>query len=171
MMRRFFVAVTLLLLMPTSARADWHQREAAIMGTRITAELWHEESTAGQAALDAVFAEMHRIDRLKSHYKPNSQLSRINRDAAAGPVVVDHELALLIAKSLELPELFGTGVIRIEPKGTLVQTPSRTDQLAYVGAWARSRPASAESGSSRGAGSSRAPHGPGRALRAAATPE
>jgi len=107
MMRRFFVAVTLLLLMPTSARADWHQREAAIMGTRITAELWHEESTAGQAALDAVFAEMHRIDRLMSHYKPDSQLSRINRNATAGPVVVDHELALLIAKSFEFSELSG----------------------------------------------------------------
>lgn len=31
----------------------------------------------------------------------------------------------------------GTGFIRIDPKGTLVQTPSRTDQLAYVGAGAR----------------------------------
>jgi Skp family chaperone for outer membrane proteins len=59
MMRRFFVAVTLLLLLPMSACADWHQREAAIMGTRITAGVWHEDSTAGQAALDAVFAEMH----------------------------------------------------------------------------------------------------------------
>ena len=29
------------------------------MGTRITAGVWHEDSTAGQAALDAVFAEMH----------------------------------------------------------------------------------------------------------------
>jgi hypothetical protein len=28
----------------------------------------------------------------------------------------------------------GTGVIRIEPKATLVQAPDRTDQLAYVGA-------------------------------------
>ncbi len=27
----------------------------------------------------------------------------------------------------------GTGVIRIQPKGTLVQTPDRTDQLAYAG--------------------------------------
>ena len=31
----------------------------------------------------------------------------------------------------------GTGFIRIDPKGTLVQTPSRTDQTAYVGAGAR----------------------------------
>ena len=31
----------------------------------------------------------------------------------------------------------GTGFIRIEPKGTLVDTPSRTDQLASIGAGAR----------------------------------
>jgi hypothetical protein len=31
----------------------------------------------------------------------------------------------------------GTGMIRIEPKGTLVQTPSRTDQLAYAGVGVR----------------------------------
>jgi len=107
MMRRFSVAVTLLLLAPPAARAEWYQREAAIMGTRISAELWHEDAAAGEAALDAVFAEMHRIDRLMSHYKPESQLSRINRDAASQPVVVDRELALLIAKSLEFSEMSG----------------------------------------------------------------
>ena len=31
----------------------------------------------------------------------------------------------------------GTGMIRVQPKGTLVQTPDRTDQLAYVGGGAR----------------------------------
>lgn len=31
----------------------------------------------------------------------------------------------------------GTGMIRIQPKGTQVQTPERTDQLAYVGFGAR----------------------------------
>ncbi|MGQ0383748.1 MAG: SH3 domain-containing protein [Gammaproteobacteria bacterium] len=31
----------------------------------------------------------------------------------------------------------GTGMIRIKPKGSLVQTPGRTDQLAYVGGGVR----------------------------------
>lgn len=106
-MRRFFVAVTLLVLLPGAARAEWHQREAAIMGTRIAAELWHEDRAAGEDALDAVFAEMHRIDALMSHYKADSQLSRINREAGSGPVTVDRELALLIAKSLEYSEMSG----------------------------------------------------------------
>jgi hypothetical protein len=31
----------------------------------------------------------------------------------------------------------GTGMLRVQPKGTLVNTPDRTDQLAYVGAGVR----------------------------------
>ena len=108
MMRRFASAVTtLMLLMPAAASAEWHEREAAIMGTRIAVEVWHEDAGRAEAAIDAVFAEMHRIDELMSHYKPESQLSRINRDAATAPVKVDAELAGLIARALEFSELSG----------------------------------------------------------------
>jgi thiamine biosynthesis lipoprotein len=107
MMRRFFLAVTLLVAAGGAARADWHAREEAIMGTRIAAEVWHEDAAAAEGALDAVIAEMHRIDALMSTYKPESQLSRVNRDAAAGPVRVDPELARLIARALEFSELSG----------------------------------------------------------------
>ncbi|MGH8131446.1 MAG: FAD:protein FMN transferase [Steroidobacteraceae bacterium] len=89
MMRRFDFAVTLLLMATPAARAEWHEREAAIMGTRIVVEVWHEDSAAGRAALDAVIAEMHRIDELMSHYKSESQLSQVNRAAAAAAVKVD----------------------------------------------------------------------------------
>jgi thiamine biosynthesis lipoprotein len=108
MMRRFASAVTtLMLLMPAAASAEWHEREAAIMGTRIAVELWHEDAGKAEAAIDAVIAEMHRIDELMSHYKPGSQLSQINREAANGPVKVDAELAALIARALEFSELSG----------------------------------------------------------------
>jgi thiamine biosynthesis lipoprotein len=107
MMRRIAAAVTLLLLLPPVARAEWHVREAAIMGTRIAVEAWHEDAATATGAIDAVLAEMHRIDTLMSHYKPESQLSRINREAAAGAVPVDRELADLIVRALEFSELSG----------------------------------------------------------------
>jgi len=107
MMRRFAAAVTLLLLLPAAARADWHSREAPVMGTRIAVEVWHADPAAAAAAIDAVFAEVRRIDALMSHYKPESQLSRINREAAATAVAVDRELAALIARSLEFSALTG----------------------------------------------------------------
>ncbi|MGQ0383753.1 MAG: FAD:protein FMN transferase [Gammaproteobacteria bacterium] len=107
MMRRIAAGVTLFLLLPLSARAEWQYREAAIMGTRIAVELWHEDPPAAAAAIDAVIAEMHRVDALMSHYKPESQLSHINREAAVAPVRVDSELAMLIARALEVSELTG----------------------------------------------------------------
>ena len=83
----------------------WHQREAAIMGTRIAVELWSPTDAQGEAAIDAVMAEMRRVDALMSHYKPESQLSQINAHAGAGPVRVDRELFDLIARSLDFSRL------------------------------------------------------------------
>ena len=53
------------------------------MGTAIDVELWSDDGGAGEAAIDAVMAEMHRIDRTMSPHKDDSELSRINRDAGA----------------------------------------------------------------------------------------
>ena len=107
MMRRFCLAVTLLLAAIGPARAEWHAREEAIMGTRIAVEVWHEDAAAAEAAIEAVIAEMHRIDALMSTYKPESQLSLVNREAAAGPVTVDPELARLVARALEFSAMSG----------------------------------------------------------------
>ncbi len=107
MMRRFLLAVTLLLASAGAAHAEWYEREEAIMGTRIAVEVWHEDPSAAESAIDAVIAEMHRIDALMSVYKPDSQVSKVNRDAAAGPVKVDPELAALVSRALEFSEMSG----------------------------------------------------------------
>lgn len=105
MMRRFLLAVTLLFAGICAARAEWHAREEAIMGTRIAVEVWHEDAAAAEAAIDAVIAEMHRVDALMSVYKPESQVSVVNREAAGRPVPVEPELARLVARALEFSEL------------------------------------------------------------------
>jgi thiamine biosynthesis lipoprotein len=105
MMRRFPLAVTLLVAGTGIARAEWYAREEAIMGTRIGVEVWHDDPATAEAAIDAVIAEMHRIDALMSVYKPESQLSGVNRDAATRPVKVDAELARLVARALEFSEM------------------------------------------------------------------
>jgi thiamine biosynthesis lipoprotein len=51
---------------------------------------------ASAEALD----EVDRIDRLMSHYKKDSELSRVNREAARNPVKVDSELFDFIAECL-----------------------------------------------------------------------
>ena len=52
------------------------------------------------AILDEAFDEVDRIDRLMSHYKADSAVSAVNRDAARGPVKVDEELFDFIAEAM-----------------------------------------------------------------------
>ncbi len=85
----------------------WCRREEAVMGTAIGVELWSPERDAGEAAIDAVMQEMHRIDHAMSPFKPDSELSRINRDAARMPVRISDEMAYLIARSIHFSELSG----------------------------------------------------------------
>jgi thiamine biosynthesis lipoprotein len=53
------------------------------------------------SALERGLDEVDRVDRLMSHYRADSPLSRINRDAARGPVQVEPELFDFIALALE----------------------------------------------------------------------
>ncbi len=69
------------------------------MGTAIRAELWCDDRAAGEAAIGAVMAEMHRIDHAMSPYKAQSELSRINRDAFAGPVPLTQEMFRLLEQA------------------------------------------------------------------------
>ncbi len=88
------------------ARAEWLSRTVdGTMGTRIVVELWSENRAAGERAIDAVMAEMNRIDAGMSTYKPSSELSRLNANAASGPVKISRELFNLLSTSLEYSRL------------------------------------------------------------------
>lgn len=50
--------------------------------------------------LEDALDEVDRIDRLMSHYQPDSPLSRINREAAVHPVAVDPELFDFLLESM-----------------------------------------------------------------------
>jgi thiamine biosynthesis lipoprotein len=94
-------------LVRAAASGAWLRREEAIMGTAIGVELWSEDRRAGVAAIDAVMDEMHRIDRSMSPHKPDSELSRINRDAAAGAVPLSSEMARLLERAQHFAVLSG----------------------------------------------------------------
>ncbi len=88
-----------------SVQAGWVHDEQPIMGTKVSAEIWHPEDAQAREAVDAVMREMHRIDALMSPYKSDSELSRINREAAERAVPVGKELRGLIQRSLEISRL------------------------------------------------------------------
>jgi thiamine biosynthesis lipoprotein ApbE len=57
-----------------------------------------------RTTLETALDEVDRIDRVMSHYKPESPLSRINGEAARHPVVVNPELFDFIKQSLKYSE-------------------------------------------------------------------
>ena len=105
-MNRTAATLSLLLLVCAApAHADWMERTEAIMGTRCYVELWADDPVKGNDAIDAVMAELRRIDNLMSHYKPESQLSQINQYANERPVQVDKELFDLIKLSTHYSQI------------------------------------------------------------------
>lgn len=87
------------------AQAEWYSRDEAIMGTAIRVELWHDDDAAARAAMAAVMDEMHRIDRAMSPYKDDSELSRINREAADKTLTISQEMADILARAIEFSVL------------------------------------------------------------------
>jgi thiamine biosynthesis lipoprotein len=96
---------TFAMLLPALAEAEWHQREEAIMGTRVAVELWSEDAALAERAMDAVIDEMRRTDELMSTYKPESQLSQVNAHAFERPVKVDAGIIEVVTRAFEFSRL------------------------------------------------------------------
>ena len=95
----------LMLILPVAATADWYKQEQAIMGTQIAVEFWDEDTQHAAQCAEQVFSEMRRIDALMSPYKPNSELSRINQQAAGQAIQISEEMFSLLKKSLYMSQL------------------------------------------------------------------
>lgn len=71
------------------------------MGSTYTVELYGTDRIAMEAAADAAFDEVHRLDNMLSNYKPDSELSQVNQRAAKGPVKVSPEFFQLLERCQE----------------------------------------------------------------------
>ena len=91
-----------MLLNSGSSYGKWFEDNQGIMGTNIHVELWSDSALQGESAIQAVMDEMQRINQLMSPYIENSELSRLNRQAAEGAVPISKELFELIELSVEL---------------------------------------------------------------------
>jgi len=99
------LTMVVISLFSSHAHAEWIGDSRPMMGTEVTVYLWHDDVTEGNEAVEAVFAEVVRIDDLMSTYREDSLMSQINRDAANGPVAAGDELFNLIVRSLDMSVL------------------------------------------------------------------
>jgi thiamine biosynthesis lipoprotein len=90
--------LALLLLAPAGAASAQvpalvcHEESRETMGCTGTVRACGPDAGELPAVVGAALDELDRIDRLMSHYRRESPLSRLNREAARGPVAVEPEL-------------------------------------------------------------------------------
>jgi FAD:protein FMN transferase len=83
-------------------QAPVHRHDASRMSMAClyVLEAYGPDAAALARLADLALDEVDRIDRLMSHYKPDSALSRLNREAATRPVTVEPELFDFIDEAL-----------------------------------------------------------------------
>ena len=98
---RLFLPLLVALLAVQTARGQRVERSTDAMGTTFSVVLYGSDQKSMNQAIDAAFDEAHRLDELLSNYKPASEWSRINREAAAGPIVTSSESFQLLTDCVE----------------------------------------------------------------------
>jgi thiamine biosynthesis lipoprotein len=84
------------------AHGAWVGDAMDLMGTRVSVELWDDDEARGRDLVAMVMREYRRIDAAMSTYKPDSEISRVNREAASAPIKISDELFDIVRRSLEL---------------------------------------------------------------------
>src|SRR5271157_1538192 len=77
------------------------------MGTIFTVAVYGRDRAFLSEVVEQVFEEVDRLDEQMSNYKPESELSAINREAASRPVVVEPGLFRLLEISFRRSEETG----------------------------------------------------------------
>ncbi len=100
--KQFVIVLFLLWVFPAPAAPapELLRLEASVdaMGSTFSVVLYGEDRNKLESASEVAFEEVRRLDSLLSNYKPESEWSQVNRDAAQKPVVVSQELFdLLVA--------------------------------------------------------------------------
>ncbi len=89
----------LALQIPAPVGASSQERfesSAEIMGSEFRIACYATSRKVAAGAVTAAFDEVRRIDAFLSNYKPASELSRINAEAAKRPVAISDEMAALL---------------------------------------------------------------------------
>jgi thiamine biosynthesis lipoprotein len=83
---------------PATAALVRLERSLDAMGTTYTVAAYGTDRFAMDAAVEEAFEEVGRLNDLLSNYKPDSEWSKVNREAVSGPVRVSEELFALLER-------------------------------------------------------------------------
>jgi len=119
------LTILLAFALPSSAATLNDKRSA--MGSKFEITAVHSDRGACQAAIDAAYAEIERIEMVLSEWREESPTSEVNRKAGVEPVVVPQEMFNLVRRSLKISKLTdGAFDVTFHTVGKLWNFKSRT---------------------------------------------
>lgn len=98
--RRWLVALGLILLVTRLLADELFTRVHPAMGTDFTLYIYAADDAAADREADRAFAIVDQLEALLSNYQPQSELSRINREAGSHAVTTDPETFRFLKESL-----------------------------------------------------------------------
>lgn len=93
------------LFSSSSSAQVLRNRRTMLMGSRFDISIIAPDPAAAEQHIDAVIAEVSRIENLISDWIPTSQISAVNTNAGIQPVKVDAEVFELTRRAIHLSEL------------------------------------------------------------------
>lgn len=93
----------------TSNSQILRKRTTLLMGGRFDITIVAKDSLTAEQNIDAVIAEITRIEYLISDWKSNTQISEVNRNAGIQPIKVDKEVFELAKRALHFSEITNGG--------------------------------------------------------------
>lgn len=120
-------ACLIALFLPLPSMAKWQKYAFSTMGTNIQVEVYHPSDELRAQSINAVVAEMQRVNQTMSTYIQHSELSMLNDQAYQQTVTVSQELFDLLQLSAELSAMTdGAFDITYASVGYLYDYPSNT---------------------------------------------
>mgnify|MGYP005838508769 CR=1 FL=1 len=89
------------LFNPGYSREPFHRVEF-VLDDYVTVTAYGKDQSRVEEAVDAAFRELFRVQEVADRYRPESELARVNREAASGPVRVSDDLWEMLEAGMEL---------------------------------------------------------------------
>ena len=105
-MKKLLILILAIVQLPIIGQTlERHTKVIKLMGSRFEITAIHENPQIAWDAINAGIAEISRIEKLISSWDPNSQTSKVIRQAGVEPVQVDKELFDLIGRALQISKI------------------------------------------------------------------
>ena len=122
--------VPLLIASAPETKTPLVHKTKYVMGTVYEIAVYDDQPQRASQAIDKAFAEIVRLDAMLSNYKPDSDLSRLNRDAHYRDVKVPMDLYRVIEESVRYSKVSdGKFDITVAPLVDLWKAALRGDRV------------------------------------------